>query len=72
MTQEICNGIVKRFFLNKGFGFITPEAGGDDVFFHYSQIKEGKSSEVREGQKVSYTVVRGDKGFHANDVSLLD
>ena len=72
MNQEICQGTIKRFFLNKGFGFITQDGSSEDVFFHYSQIKDNKSTAVRDGQKVSFTIVRSDKGLQATNVELLD
>jgi len=72
MNQEIQQGIIKRFFANKGYGFITPDAGGEDVFFHYSQIKDDKSDSVKEGQKVSFSIVRGAKGLQASSVELLN
>ena len=53
-------GTVKRFDTNRGFGFITPDGGGDDVFVHLSQVASGKV--LREGQRVSFVMGIGSKG----------
>ena len=55
------NGIVKFFNNTKGFGFITPDEGGKDVFVHQTGLTE----EIREGDKVSYDVQDGQKGLTA-------
>jgi len=56
------NGIVKFFNNTKGFGFITPDEGGKDVFVHQTGLTE----EIREGDKVSYDVQDGQKGLNAS------
>lgn len=61
------NGTVKFFNESKGFGFITPEDGGKDVFVHVNALK-GVS--LNEGDKVSYDVEEGQKGLNAVNVSL--
>ena len=63
-------GIVKWFNTNKGFGFITREKG-DDVFVHYSAVRGDGYRSLEEGQKVEFTVVQGDKGLQAQDVTIL-
>lgn len=60
-------GVVKFFNETKGFGFITPENGGDDIFVHMSGLK----SNVRENDKVSYDVERGQKGLNAVNVTVI-
>lgn len=60
-------GVVKFFNETKGFGFITPEDGGDDIFVHMSGLR----SNVRENDKVSYDVERGQKGLNAVNVSVI-
>lgn len=60
------NGTVKFFNRSKGFGFITPDEGGKDVFVH----QNGLIDEINEGDKVSYNVEEGQKGLNATDVRL--
>ena len=61
------NGTVKFFNNSKGFGFITPDEGGKDVFVH----KNGLTEEIREGDKVSYDVEEGQKGLNAVNVKVI-
>jgi len=60
-------GTVKFFNETKGFGFITPSAGGPDVFVHVS----GLMSDIRENDNVSYEVQNGQKGLNAVNVSVI-
>ena len=62
------SGTVKWFNNAKGYGFIEPEGGGDDVFVHYSAIKSEGYRTLSEGQSVTYQVEQGPKGFHATEV----
>jgi CspA family cold shock protein len=66
MTQ----GIVKWFNAEKGFGFITQDDGGPDVFVHYSAIDAGGYRSLDENQRVSYDVTAGPKGPQATNVKL--
>jgi CspA family cold shock protein len=63
-------GQVKWFNATKGFGFVTREQG-DDVFVHYRSIRGEGHRTLREGQKVEFVVVKGDKGLQAEDVQPL-
>ena len=64
-------GIVKWFNGEKGYGFITPEDGGKDVFVHYSAIEGGGYKSLEEGQRVSFELGQGQKGRHADHVRAL-
>ncbi|MNJ32718.1 Cold shock protein ScoF [compost metagenome] len=55
-------GTVKWFNSEKGFGFITPDGGGPDVFAHYSSIQMQGFHELTEGQRVSFEIFQGQKG----------
>jgi len=59
------NGTVKFFNTEKGFGFITPDDGGKDVFVHKSGLRDN----INEGDKVSYDVEEGQKGLNAVNVT---
>lgn len=66
-------GTVKWFNMKKGFGFITWERGNDreDVFVHFRSIRGQGYRTLAEGQRVKFTIVNGDKGPQAEDVSAL-
>jgi CspA family cold shock protein len=61
-------GTVKWFNADKGYGFITPAEGGDDLFVHFSAIQTEGYKTLDEGQRVSFTVGQGQKGPQATDV----
>jgi len=63
------SGTVKWFNASKGFGFITPDEGGDDLFVHHSEIQMEGYASLDEGQKVNYEVGEGKKGPCATAVS---
>ena len=65
-------GKVKWFNNAKGFGFIVPEDGGDDIFAHYSTIQMDGYRSLKAGQEVSYEVQEGPKGLHAENIGLPD
>ena len=61
----MASGIVKWFNDAKGFGFITPDEGGEDLFAHFSAIDIEGFKTLKEGQKVTFEVVTGPKGKQA-------
>ena len=61
-------GTVKWFNANKGFGFIAPDDGGEDLFVHHSEIKTNGFRSLDEGQKVEFEVGQGKKGPCATNV----
>ena len=65
-------GTVKWFNDSKGFGFITPEAGGDDLFAHFSAIQGKGFKTLTEGQRVTFDVTTGPKGLQASNIRAAD
>ena len=65
----MATGTVKWFNNAKGFGFIAPQDGGDDVFVHFSAIKSDGYRTLNEGQNVTFEVEQGPKGLQATDVT---
>ena len=61
-------GIVKWFNDAKGFGFITPDDGGDDLFAHFSAISSEGFKSLREDQRVTFDVTDGPKGKQASNI----
>jgi len=71
MTSQMATGTVKWFNDTKGFGFITQDGGGEDVFCHHTAIKADGFRTLAEGQKVEFDVVKGPKGLQAQNVRKL-
>lgn len=64
-------GTVKWFNEEKGYGFITPDGGGKDMFVHHSAVKMEGFRKLTEGQKVTYEIGAGKKGPCAVDVVVI-
>jgi CspA family cold shock protein len=64
-------GVVKWFNADKGFGFITPDDGGADVFAHFSAISASGFRSLDENQKVEFEVTQGQKGLQAENIRPL-
>ncbi len=70
---DLINGTVKWFDSEKGFGFISQDNGGKDVFVHFRQVNSTGYGRVtlNEGQKVTFTTSEGPKGLQAENVTAL-
>lgn len=67
----MATGTVKWFNDAKGFGFITPDEGGEDLFAHFSQIQANGFKSLAENQKVSFDVTTGPKGKQASNIKPI-
>lgn len=66
--MNMATGVVKWFNDSKGFGFITPDAGGDDLFAHFSAIQDSGYKSLKENDRVSFDVTEGPKGKQASNI----
>lgn len=64
-------GTVNRFNKIKGYGFITPDAGDTELFVHFSEIQTEGYKELKEGQRISYVLGKGDRGEFATQVQVI-
>lgn len=68
----MATGEVKWFNNAKGWGFIVPEGGGDDIFVHFSAINGTGYRTLTPGQQVNYELMKGDRGDHALNVIVIE
>ena len=69
---DVTTGIVKWFNSQKGYGFISPEDGSEDVFAHYRNIVGSGHRNLEENQRVAFSIEQGDKGLMATNIKVLD
>jgi cold shock protein len=67
----MAQGTVKWFSDDKGYGFITPDEGGEDLFVHHTGIAGSGFKSLEEGAKVTYEATQGQKGMQADNVSAV-
>ncbi|MCA1770984.1 MAG: cold-shock protein [Halomonas sp.] len=68
----MATGTVKWFNDTKGYGFISPDDGGDDLFAHFSEIQAEGFKTLQDGQKVTFEVTQGKKGLQASNIRPAD
>lgn len=68
----MAQGVVKWFNDVKGFGFITPDEGGEELFAHFSAIEMKGFKSLKEGQKVTFEVVEGPNGKQATHIKPVE
>ena len=70
--RSSATGKVKWFNNAKGFGFICPDNGGEDIFAHYSTIQMEGYRTLKAGQTVGFELIEGPKGLHAQKIEVLE
>ncbi|QJQ95327.1 MULTISPECIES: cold-shock protein [Halomonadaceae] len=68
----MATGTVKWFNDTKGYGFISPDDGGDDLFAHFSEIQADGFKTLQDGQKVTFEVTQGKKGLQAANIKIAN
>lgn len=70
MTEEIQKGIVRWYNPSKGFGFIRRETG-EDIFAHHSRMNKYSAGHLKEGHKVEFYIIEGEKGLLADRIKVI-
>jgi len=70
--ERMARGTVKWFSEEKGYGFISPEEGGEELFVHYTEIEGSGFRSLKEGERVSYEPTRGRRGEQAQKVQRVE
>lgn len=70
--MSTATGVVKWFNNAKGYGFVTPDQGEQDIFIHFSAIAMEGYKTLKEGQKVEFELQEGPKGLHAANLQAAD
>jgi CspA family cold shock protein len=68
----MASGVVKWFNDQKGYGFITPDGGGEDLFAHFSAITASGFKSLKENQRVNFDITTGPKGKQASNIQPID
>lgn len=68
----MASGVVKWFNNAKGYGFVTPDDGQNDIFVHFSAIEMDGYKTLKEGQRVQFEVHEGPKGLHAQNLTCAE
>jgi CspA family cold shock protein len=68
----MATGTVKWFNDAKGFGFVTPQGGGEDLFAHFTAIQQPGFKTLKEGQQVTFDVATGPKGKQATNIRIVE
>jgi CspA family cold shock protein len=69
--ESMAVGVVKWFNESRGYGFITPDGGGKDVFVHSTEIRGTGPQNLQEGQRVEFEITQGPKGPQASNVTPI-
>ena len=72
MSTQLCTGTIKWYSRKRGFGFVTPDTGGDDIFVHHSSLPKNYPSPIDTGDRIAFLITPSKKGPAATDIQRLD